>query len=95
MSPDDIRKAREKLGWDMRELADKAGVSASTISRIERGVGKVAYENLLAVYRALGLSAPEADVFAENNDERRLISAWRDADYAIILEMIAEKLKGD
>ena len=29
--------ARAGLGWDMRELAERAGVSANTINRFENG----------------------------------------------------------
>jgi transcriptional regulator with XRE-family HTH domain len=29
--------ARAALGWGVRELADKAGVTANTVSRIENG----------------------------------------------------------
>jgi transcriptional regulator with XRE-family HTH domain len=32
-----IRMGRAALGWGVRELAEKAGVTANTISRIEGG----------------------------------------------------------
>jgi transcriptional regulator with XRE-family HTH domain len=32
-----LRMARAALGWGVRELAQKAGVTANTISRIENG----------------------------------------------------------
>lgn len=37
MKPVQMRMARAALGWNVRELADRAGVSANTISRIETG----------------------------------------------------------
>jgi transcriptional regulator with XRE-family HTH domain len=32
-----IKMARAALGWGVRELADKAGVTANTVTRIENG----------------------------------------------------------
>jgi transcriptional regulator with XRE-family HTH domain len=32
-----IRMARAAVGWGVRELADKAGVTANTVTRIENG----------------------------------------------------------
>lgn len=37
MKPVQIRMARAALGWGVRELAEKAGVTANTITRIENG----------------------------------------------------------
>jgi transcriptional regulator with XRE-family HTH domain len=95
VNPDEIKQAREAAGLSLRELADKANVSASTISRIERGKGNPSFENLLSIYRALGLGEPASEIYAETTEERRLISAWRDKNYSTILELLAEKLKED
>lgn len=32
-----IRMARAALGWGVRELAEKAGITANTVTRIENG----------------------------------------------------------
>jgi transcriptional regulator with XRE-family HTH domain len=37
MKPVQIRMARAAVGWGVRELAEKAGVTANTVTRIENG----------------------------------------------------------
>ncbi len=37
MTADQLRMARAALKWSVRELADKSGITANTISRIENG----------------------------------------------------------
>ena len=37
MDPAQMRMARAALGWGVRELAEKAGVTANTVTRIENG----------------------------------------------------------
>lgn len=37
MKPVQIRMARAALGWGVRELAEKAGITANTVTRIENG----------------------------------------------------------
>lgn len=41
-----IRRKREELGMSLRDVADKTGVSASTLSRIENGTGKPDADNI-------------------------------------------------
>lgn len=57
-----LRQTAESLGGWRRlrgltqaQLADRAGVSRSTVSRLETGDGGVSLENLLRVLRALGV----------------------------------------
>jgi transcriptional regulator with XRE-family HTH domain len=57
-----LRRAADSLGaWrrlrglTQAQLADRAGVSESTVYRLERGDGGVSVENMLRVLRALGL----------------------------------------
>jgi transcriptional regulator with XRE-family HTH domain len=45
--------ARKQLGWTLAELADRSGVSITTISRAERGQLALGYENFSALARAL------------------------------------------
>jgi transcriptional regulator with XRE-family HTH domain len=37
MKPVQLRMARAALGWGVRDLARKAGVTANTVTRIENG----------------------------------------------------------
>ena len=37
MKPIQLRMARAAVGWGVRELAEKAGVTANTVTRIENG----------------------------------------------------------
>jgi transcriptional regulator with XRE-family HTH domain len=46
---------RRLRGLTQAQLADRAGVSESTVYRLERGDGGISVENLLRVLRALGL----------------------------------------
>lgn len=51
---DRCRELRRREGWTQEELAEKAGVSAGVIAKIEQG-GTVRMETLHAVARALGV----------------------------------------
>lgn len=46
---------RRLRGLTQVQLADRAGVSRDTVSRLETGDGGVSLENLLRIARALGL----------------------------------------
>ena len=37
MTPSQMRMARAALGWGVRDLAEKSGVAANTVTRIENG----------------------------------------------------------
>ena len=37
MTPVQLRMARAAVGWSVRELAQKAGVAANTVTRVENG----------------------------------------------------------
>jgi transcriptional regulator with XRE-family HTH domain len=37
MKPIQLRMARAAVGWGVRELAERAGVTANTVTRIENG----------------------------------------------------------
>ena len=50
---DQVRMARAALGWGVRELAAKAGVSANTVSRYENGADALG-GTLLKIQRVLG-----------------------------------------
>jgi len=48
-----LRTARKQLGWTLVQLAERANVSITTISRAERGELALGYENLTALSQAL------------------------------------------
>jgi transcriptional regulator with XRE-family HTH domain len=41
-----VKRRREETGLSLRDVADKTGVSASTLSRIENGTGKPDADNI-------------------------------------------------
>ena len=48
-----LRAARKQFGWTLSDLAERSGVSITTISRAERGQLALGYENFSALARAL------------------------------------------
>jgi len=52
---DDVATWRRLRGLTQVQLADRAGVSRDTLTRLEGGDGGVSIENLLRVLRALGI----------------------------------------
>lgn len=48
-----LRNARKQFGWTLVQLAERSGVSITTISRAERGQLALGYENFAALGRAL------------------------------------------
>ena len=64
-----LRAARKQFGWTLSDVAERSGVSITTISRAERGQLALGYENFSALARALqmdlGAMFSEAGVAAE------------------------------
>lgn len=56
-----LRALREAKGWTLEQAAEKAGVHAVSLSRVETGSVNVTIATLVAVTRALGVSM--ADLF--------------------------------
>lgn len=50
-----LRTARKRFGWTLAELAERSGVSITTISRAERGQLALGYENFTALGGALDM----------------------------------------
>lgn len=48
-----LRAARKQYGWTLTEVAERSGVSITTISRAERGQLALSYEKFSALGRAL------------------------------------------
>ena len=63
LAPVQMRMARAAVGWGVRELAEKAGVTASTVTRIENGSD--ARQSTIAAIRA-ALEAAGVEFIAEN-----------------------------
>ena len=74
----DLSAWRKLRGLTQAQLADRAGVSLSTLRRLEGGDGGVTLENTMRVLRALGildgfsraLDPYESDVGRLRSDER-------------------------
>ena len=54
-----LRARRHELGWSLRDLADRLGVSPSLISQIERGRAKPSVSTLYSIVQALDVSLDE------------------------------------
>ncbi len=50
-----IRRRRGELGWSLRDLAERTGVSASFLSQVERGQGSPSLATLQAIAEALAV----------------------------------------
>jgi transcriptional regulator with XRE-family HTH domain len=62
-----IRRRREELGLSLRDVAEKTGVSASTLSRIENGTGKPDADNIARL--TTWLDVPMERIFGGRRDE--------------------------
>lgn len=54
-----VRTVRKSLGWTQTELGQKAGLGTETVSRIERGVQGVTFDNIDAIGAAVGIPLSE------------------------------------
>jgi transcriptional regulator with XRE-family HTH domain len=52
MTPVQIKMARAAVGWGVRELAERAGITANTVTRIENG-SDAKQSTIEAIRRAL------------------------------------------
>jgi transcriptional regulator with XRE-family HTH domain len=64
-----LRELRTARGWTQQQLADAAGVTASTVRSIEQGWNKPAWDTVLALCRALVV---RPDAFTHAPAERAL-----------------------
>jgi len=64
-----LRTARKQFGWTLAEVAQRSGVSSTTISRAERGQLALGYENFSALARVLGMGMDMAVMFSEEGSE--------------------------
>ncbi|MFE6906673.1 helix-turn-helix domain-containing protein [Streptomyces erythrochromogenes] len=79
-----IRSLRKARGWSLDNLAERAGISPSQLSRIETGHRRLSLDQLTAIAEALGKSLDElvespddSDVVIRpERDERRGLTTW-------------------
>ncbi|WP_019938885.1 helix-turn-helix domain-containing protein [Bordetella sp. FB-8] len=64
-----LRTARKQFGWTLTEVAQRSGVSSTTISRAERGQLALGYENFSALARVLGMGMDMAAMFSEDDSQ--------------------------
>ncbi|MFH8735744.1 MULTISPECIES: helix-turn-helix domain-containing protein [unclassified Streptomyces] len=83
-----IRALRVAQGWSLEELATRAGVSQSTLSRIENGQRRLALDQLVTLARALDTSL---DQLVENASDDVITSPMIDAAHG----MMRWPVKGD
>ena len=68
-----MRTARLRRRLPQSVVAERAGISLNTLSKIENGDCGVAIGNVAAVLQALGLGTPLSDVAAAGLDETGLL----------------------
>jgi transcriptional regulator with XRE-family HTH domain len=76
-----LRSLREARGWSLDELARRAHIGPSTISRIETGNRRVALDQLVALARALEVSVD--DLLAAGEAGEVVIRPTRDVVHGI------------
>lgn len=64
-----LRSARRERGWTLDDLATRAGISVSTLSRLEAGKRQASLELLLPITRQLGIRVDDL-LPAETGDPR-------------------------
>lgn len=75
---EDLRRIRKNAGLTQKELAEKTGVSYSTIVKYENGLRKPKADNLLKIFFSLGLPIPE-DCFTGLDYEKSLFEEQKDS----------------
>jgi transcriptional regulator with XRE-family HTH domain len=74
---DVLRELREDAGYSMTELARRANVDTSTLSRIERGIhNTITLENLARLAQALGTSVTAIEQRLGRNDGELPPRGW-------------------
>lgn len=76
-----VRAARERQRWNQRTLADSAGLSQATLSRIESGGRLPSMPEMLQLAAALGTSL--GDLTGQSAVRARLTCAARSEDDAV------------
>lgn len=65
-----LRQARKQKGWTLAQVAERSGVSITTISRAERGQLALGYDNFAALGQALQMDMGAMFAKANTNTEQ-------------------------
>jgi transcriptional regulator with XRE-family HTH domain len=75
-----LRELRTERGLTLAEVAEAAGMDASTLSRLESGARRLSLDHLPALARALGVRADDLLAAPDAQDPRVRPAPHRDAD---------------
>lgn len=75
---DRIFELREAAGWTVRDLAEEAGISPTTVVQLEHGRGEPKFSTLRKIARAFGLSSVEELISDPKAKARPLAQQWLD-----------------
>lgn len=89
-----IRSTRKAKGWNLEELALRAGTDTGNLSRLERNKQKVSQDLLVNLLSALGLSIADANLFDSLGASHHNQSP-SDAEYAVVKQYLANGDCGD
>lgn len=78
-----LRTARRGRGWTLRDVAARAGMSSSTLSRLESGKRQASLELLLPLTRALGIRID--DLFPPTTGDPRVRRAIERRDDGMVV----------
>lgn len=104
-----IRGLRQARGWSLDNLAERAFLSPSTLSRIETGHRRISLDQLIALARALGTSLDQLVesvddddvVIRPQRDEQLGLTTWLlsrgsgPADVTVAKMRITDEARGD
>jgi transcriptional regulator with XRE-family HTH domain len=72
-----IRKLRKKREWTLEALAERSGISFSTISKAERGIISLTYDNILKLAFAFGVDMSQLLSDTDDDDLSYLVTLER------------------
>lgn len=72
-----VRQIRKARGWTLQDLADRAGVAVSTISKMERGEISLTYDRFMRLAQGLGLDVGELFGEAKESFRRGSVTVTR------------------
>ena len=84
-----LRAARQSRGWTLEQLATRAGMSVSTLSRLESGKRQAALELLLPLCRQLGVRVD--DLLPEPPADPRVHRAVQRRDGIVVAPLTLER----
>lgn len=67
-----VKMRRNTMGWTLKELAERSGVSSRFLSDLEAGKGNISVARLADVARALDI--PIVSLFPSDKDEKKVVA---------------------